>query len=180
VSGLLAGAMPAWGWVLLAVCTIAALLAGMWIGYERGHGHAEEEARWAEQDKRWQQAQAAAARPVLVRPPVAPREGPGKHRHPGGPARHADLPKAGYLAAPGGGSPWSGTVTLPAPAPAPPWASLNPADHPGWEPPLEPTAVLPPDPCTDSAWTRQMVREMDDWIAAHIGATDGVLKEITR
>jgi hypothetical protein len=46
---------------------------------------------------------------------------------------------------------------------------------------LEPTAVLPPvpDPRTDTAWTRDMVHEMDRWIAEHIGATDSTLKQIT-
>jgi hypothetical protein len=182
----LAGAMPAWGWIAVAVFGIAMLLAGMWTGYERGHGHAEEEARWAEQDQRWQRAQDAAARPVPVRPPEqdvmfgygADRKpaGPGKHRHPGGPARHADLPKAGYLAAPDGGSPWSGTITMPAPAQAPPWDFRPPQP----EPPPEPTAVLPGPPETDTEWTRRNVAELQAFMDGLMEQSESYLKEITR
>ncbi len=201
------GPTPPWGWVLLAVCAIAALLAGMWIGYERGFGHGEEnaaeEASWKEQDARWKRDEAALARPAPVRPappPRAPRAGPGKHRHPGGPPQHAALPVAGYLPAPDG--PWDGTITVNAPAQAPPWAGPDaPAYRPDqllrarpggpdptgpmtdWEPVLEPTAVLsapPPDPCTDSQFTRRMALDMDQWIREHITATDSVLKQITQ
>lgn len=182
--------MPAWGWVALAACTIAALLLGMWIGYGRGFDHGTEEGDWQREDARWKGLAEEARRPVPVRPPVpAPepqRDGPGKHRHPAG-ARHAALPVAGYLAAPVDGL-WGGTITMAAPVQRPPWETPEPEPAPEPEPEpqtevLEPTAVHPPaapDPCTDSAWTKRMADDMDRWIAEHIGATDNVLKEITR
>jgi len=186
------GSTLAWGCAALALCAIAALLVGMWLGYGRGWVHATEEASWKEQDARWKRAEDAAARPAPVRPAPAaetPRPGPGKHRHPAGPPKHTALPVAGYLPAPDG--PWDGTITVPAPAQAPPWAEI-PAYGPGGTctitldsagPVLEPTAadcVPPPDPCTDSQFTRRMALDMDAWIAENIGATDSVLKEITR
>ncbi len=175
------GGMLAWGIAVMALCAIAALLVGMWIGYGRGWDHATEEASWKEQDARWKRTEDAAARPAPVRPAPAaetPRPGPGKHRHPAGPPKHTALPVAGYLPAPDG--PWDGTITVPAPAQAPPWYLRPP--EPQTEV-LEPTAVLsapPPDPCTDSQFTRRMAEDMDAWIAENIGATDSVLKEITR
>jgi len=69
---------------------------------------------------------------------------------------------------------------VPAPAQAPPWNLRPPGPQTEV---LEPTAVLsapPPDPLTDSQFTRGMAADMDAWIREHIGATDSVLKEITR
>ena len=64
--------------------------------------------------------------------------------------------------------------------PAPPWPPAPP------EPPtevLEPTAVLSPpgldDDITITTWTRQMIADMDQFIAERITATDSTLKEIT-
>jgi hypothetical protein len=62
---------------------------------------------------------------------------------------------------------------------SPPWETLPPEPEPQTEV-LEPTAVLAPDSCTDSAWTRRMAEDMDRWIAEHITATDDTLKAITR
>jgi hypothetical protein len=180
------GTTIAWGIAALALCAIAGLLLGMWIGYGRGWDHATEEAEWQQADARWDELAEKAARPVPVRPPVparppapaqAPPAGPGgRHRHPAGP-RHAGLPAAGYLSAEPG--PWGGTITVPAPAQQPPWDA--PPPEPQTEV-LEPTAVLPgpaPDPLTDSQFTRRMAEETDRFIKEIIGATDSTLKQIT-
>jgi len=174
----------AWGCTAAALCVVVGMLIGWPIGYGRGWDHATEEAEWQRTDARWKGLSEEAARPVPVRPaapPETPHAGSGKHRHPAGP-RHAALPAAlpvaGYLPAPDG--PWDGTITVPAPAQQPPW------DHRAPEPQtevLEPTAVLtapPPDPLSDSQFTRGMAADMDAWIREHIGAADSILKEITR
>jgi len=187
------GGTLAWGGAFAALCAVAGLLAGWPAGYRRGLRHAAEEAEWQRTDRRWKGLADAADRPAPVRPPVpaqAPRAGPGRHRHPGGPPQHTALPVAGYLPAPDSG-PWDGTITLPAPVQSLAWAEV-PASGPGGTctitldsagPVLEPTAVLPPpvpDPRTDSQWTREMAQDMTRWIAENITATDPVLKAITR
>jgi hypothetical protein len=163
----MSGGTLAWGITAAVLLIVTGIMIGWPVGHWRGRKHGIEEAGW-------KQAEVHARRPAPVRPaPPAetPRAGPGKHRHPAGP-RHAELPAAGYLPAEPG--PWGGTITVPAPVQAPPWETRPP------EPVLEPTAVLPPpDPCTDSQFTRRMALDMDAWIAEHIGATDSVLKEIT-
>jgi hypothetical protein len=175
----------AWGCTAAALCVIVGILIGWPIGHRRGWDHATEEAAWQRTEE--------AARPVPARAPAppaeTPRTGPGKHRHPAGPPKHAALPVAGYLPAPDG--PWGGTITMP--AQAPPWdrppdrilhvrGVLRADEAARIKEVLEPTAVLsapPPDPCTDSQFTRRMALDMDQWIREHIGATDSVLKEIT-
>ena len=174
----------AWGIAFGALCVVTGIMIGWPVGHWRGKKHGIEEAGWQRTDARWKGLADAAARPAPVRPappPETPRAGPGKHRHPGGPPQHAALPAAlpvaGYLPAPGG--PWDGTIAVPAPAQAPPWNLRPPGPQTEV---LEPTAVLsapPPDPLTDSQFTRRMALDMDAWIAENIGATDSVLKEIT-
>lgn len=165
------GGTLAWGCAALALCFIAGLLAGMWIGYGRGFGHGTEEAGW-------QHDEAAARRPAPATPPAppqAPRPGPGKHRHPAGP-RHAALPVAGYLPAPDGTGPWDGTITMPAPAQAlPPWDTRPPEPEV-----LEPTAVLPGQPETDTAWTRRRCAELQAYMDQLMEQSEPVLKELTR
>jgi hypothetical protein len=173
------GGTLAWGITALAAALIGGLLAGMWIGYERGYDQGAEDAEQEmRDDARWKGLADTPARPAPApAPPPAPRTGPGKHRHPAGP-RHAALPVAGYL--PAEPRRWAGTITVPAPVQQPPWDTRPP--EPQTEV-LEPTAVLSPpvpDTRTDSAWTRDMARDMDAWIREHIGATDATLKEITR
>jgi hypothetical protein len=166
-----------WGIIAIALAAIAGLLAGIWIGYERGLRHAEEEAEWQREDARWKKPADTPA------PPETPHAGPGKHRHPPGP-RHAAppprtaLPVAGHLPAADG--PWNATLIMPAPVQQAPWYA--PPPEPQTEV-LEPTAVLPgPVPVTDTGWTREMaaqVADMDRFMARLIGATDATLKEIT-
>jgi len=170
----------AWGIAFGALCVVTGIMIGWPVGHWRGKKHGIEEAGWQRTDARWKGLAEEAARPAPARPappPETPRAGPGRHRHPGGPPQHAALPVAGYLPAPGG--PWDGTIAVPAPGQAPPWDLRPPGPQTEV---LEPTAVLsapPPDPLTDSQFTRGMAADMDAWIAEHIGATDSVLKEIT-
>lgn len=179
------GITIAWGAGFAALCAGLGTLAGWPLGYRRGHAHAEEEARWREQDRRWKRAQAEAARPVPVRPPVPERGG--RHRHPGGEPRHAALPTAGYLPAPEPG-PRNGTITMP--AQPPPWDLMPPAPEPArWpaagpepepEPVLEPTAVLPGQPETDTAWSRRQAADLQAYMDALMERSETYLKAITR
>jgi hypothetical protein len=189
------GGTLALGCSFAALCILLGIMIGWPIGHWRGMRHAAEDAEDAEHAAtiaEWKGLADATPDPAPL--PVQPvvRAGPGKHRHPAGP-RHAELPAAGYL--PAEPSPWAGTMTLPAPVQSPPWDPQAPEPPPWWNRPphtrppepepqtevLEPTAVLPPpDPLTESAWTRRMALDMDAWIAEHIGATDATLKAITR
>lgn len=208
------GGTLALGVTFAALCI---LLGGMtcWpVAYRRGLKHAAEDAentRDAAVVASWKDLPDEDTRPAPPWPAAppqqqAPRDGPGKHRHPAGPPRHAPrppapqephpaLPVAGYLPAPG---PWDGTITVRAYGQAPPWETPPPPPPP--EPQtqvLEPTPAdcRRPDTMTDTGWTRQMARQLaqemdadiermaqetDAWIAAHVTATDPVLKEITR
>jgi hypothetical protein len=171
--------MALWGIIAIALAAIAGLLAGMWIGYERGLRHAEEEAEWQREDIRWKGLAEEAARPAPVRPapPETPHAGPGKHRHPAGP-RHAALPAAGYL--PAEPSRWNGTIAVPAPVQQPPWDAPPPQTRP--EPVLEPTAVLPPpvpDPLTDTGAFQLKLAEFQAYMDGLMKRSEADLKEIT-
>ncbi len=175
----MSGGTLAWGCTAAALCVVVGILIGWPIGHWRGMRHAAEDAEdaaWRQTDAEWEGLADATPDPApLPVQPVALHAGPGKHRNPPGP-RHAALPAAGYLPAPELVW-WDGKVTVPAPAQSPPW-DIRPAEPQAEV--LEPTAVLPPpDPLTDSAFTRGMAADMDAWIAEHITATDSVLKEIT-
>ena len=175
------GGTIAGGITFAVLCVATGRTIGYPIGHARGLKHAAEDAentRDAAIVTSWKDLTDEDARPSPPWPTAPPRETPraepGKHRHPAGP-RHAALPAAGYLPAPG---PWDGTITVPAPVQRPPWETPQP--EPRTEVP-EPTAVL--SPTTDTAWTREMaaqVADMDRFITGLIGATDPVLKEITR
>jgi len=191
------GHLP-WGVAWTALCILLGIMIGWPIGHSRGRRRAAEDARddadaavvagWKDEDPRLAPVQpaglpgiatlgipptAGSAPPWPAAPPDPPRPGPGKHRHPSGPPKHTALPAAGYL--PAEPSPWARTITVPAPVQRPPWETPEPQTEV-----LEPTAVLPPpDPRTDTAWTREMAADMDRWIAEHITATDSTLKEIT-
>jgi hypothetical protein len=174
------GGTLAWGIAFAVLCVITGILIGLPIGHSRGLKHAAEDAAdalHAAVVAGWKDLPDEDTRPSPPWPPAppeTPHAGPGKHRHPAGP-RHAELPVAGYL--PAEPEPWNGTITLPAPVQQPPW-DISPAEPQTQV--LEPTAVLPPpDPRTDTAWTRDMAADMDRWIAEHITATDSTLKEIT-
>jgi hypothetical protein len=206
------GGTLAWGIAFAALCIITGILIGWPVGHSRGLRHAAEDAAddataaivtgW----KELPDEDDHPSPPWPPAPPDPPRAGPGKHRHPAGPPKHA-LPVAGYL--PAEPSRWNGTITVPAPVQSPPWGPRPGETDMAWvqrttaqtraeieaaaaevdrryglpEPPtevLEPTAVLPPpDTRTDTAWTREMAADMDRWIAEHITATDSTLKEIT-
>jgi hypothetical protein len=168
------GGTLAWGITALAAALIGGLLAGMWIGYGRGWDHATEEAEWQREDARWKGLADTPARPAPApAPPPAPRTGPGKHRHPAGP-RHAALPVAGYL--PAEPSRRAGQITVPAPVQQPPWDIRPP--EPQTEV-LEPTAVLPGPPETDTAWTRRKCAELQEYIDGLMERSESSLKEIT-
>jgi len=180
------GGTLAWGIAFAVLCVVVGIMIGWPIGHWRGLRHAArdaEDAAWRQTDAEWKGLADATPHPApLPVQPVALHAGPGRHRHPAGP-RHAELPTAGYLAAPEP-NPWAATMTLPAPVQSPPWEARPPEPEPEPEPPtevLEPTPAdcLPPDALTDSAWTRNMAADMDRWIAEHIGATDSTLKQIT-
>jgi hypothetical protein len=175
----------AWGIAFAVLCIATGISIGWSIGHSRGLKHAAEDAEDAATAatiagwKGLPDEDDHPAPPWPPAPPDPPRAGPGKHRHPSGPPKHAALPAAGRL--PAEPSPWAATMTLPAPTGSPPWETPPP------EPPtevLEPTAVLSPaapdDDITITTWTRQMTQDMDRWIAEHITATDSTLKEITR
>jgi hypothetical protein len=162
----------AWGIIALALAASFGLLTGHWIGYERGYDRcARDEAEWKRKATRPAPARAPA-------PPETPHAGPGKHRHPPGP-RHAApparpaLPVAGYLPAPDGAGPWDGTITMP--AQQPPWYPRP--EEP--EPVLEPTAVLPGPPETDTAWTRRRCAELQAYMDELIEQSEPYLKELT-
>ena len=175
------GGTLAWGIAFAVLCILLGVIIGIPIGHwlERRHAARDaEDAAWRQTDAEWKGLADATPDPApLPVQPVALHTP--KHRHPAGP-RHAELPAAGYLPAPEP-NPWAAAMTLPAPVQSPPWETRPPEPEPRTEV-LEPTAVLSPpvpDPLTDTAWTRDMVREMDRWIAEHIGATDSTLKQIT-
>ena len=173
------GGELALGCTWTALCILLGALICCPIAYAYGRKRAAEDAEDAvtaatiDEWKGLPDEDARPAPPWPVPPAQAPRTGPGKHRHPAGPPRHAGLPAAGYL--PAEPSPWAATMTLPAPVQVPPWEQPEPETQV-----LEPTAVLPPDSLTDTAWTRRMAADMDAWIAEHIGATDSTLKAITK
>ena len=187
------GGMLAWGITAAVLCVVTGIMIGWPIGHWRGLRHAAEDAgdaRDAAIVAGWKGLPDEDARPAPPWPPAppeTPHAGPGKHRHPAGP-RHAGLPAAGRLPAEPG--PWNGRITVPAPAQSPPWDIRPP--EPQTEV-LEPTAAdcRSPDALTESAWTRGMAADMDRRIAEQeaeterfmaelIGATDSVLKEITK
>lgn len=156
-SGFWAGAVPPWAYVVGGCLIILGILLGMWVGYERGFRHAEEEARWAREQAKARQGMYQRTDGHFV--PIAEVAYE---------ARLAHEDQALTLAN-------DGCV-----GPSSPEQAGHHLKDPIGPPLLEPTRLLSPEEMSWTGEIQRMTAAFEEDMARMLGGTDPTLREITR